>query len=491
MLSKTLTAWANGRCSPGGKDTPEPLDGRPQPGSGPGVYDDGRPLGGSLFTPADVGRGDRRHQARQARAIVAAQRKAWMERRRDEIEAIKTERRAAAYLPAGGERDASALRSYRKLKMQQHRATSDVLAGAYPYLAEAGLGTDGIFIGCDSWSGSAFVYDPWILYEHGVLTNPNQLLAGVIGKGKSMLAKSLATRSIAFGRKVYVPGDPKGEWSVVSRAVGGQAIELGGALGTRLNPLDEGPRGAGTDDDTWRVETAQRRRALLGSLTESALGRPLLSTEHTALDAALEVAVAGSDTPILPMVVDALFAPTEARLGSSLSQLRVDGRDVGHALSRLVHGDLGGLFDGPSTVRFDPNLPMVSLDLSRISGSNQLIGLVMSCASAWMEAALADPQAGRRYVIYDEAWRLIAQPSLLARMQSQWKLSRALGIANLMVIHRLSDLDAVGDANSEVRNLALGLLADCSTKIVYAQETGEASKTGEVLGLSSTEMSSS
>ena len=94
-------------------------------------------------------------------------------------------------------------------------------------------------------------------------------------------------------------------------------------------------------------------------------------------------------------------------------------------------------------------------------------------------------------MIYDEAWRLIAQPSLLARMQSQWKLSRALGIANLMVIHRLSDLDAVGDANSEVRNLALGLLADCSTKIVYAQETGEASKTGGVLGLSSTEISSS
>jgi hypothetical protein len=48
----------------------------------------------------------------------------------------------------------------------------------------------------------------------------------VIGKGKSMLAKSLATRSTAFGRKAYVPGDPKGEWSVVARAVGGQVIEL-------------------------------------------------------------------------------------------------------------------------------------------------------------------------------------------------------------------------------------------------------------------------
>jgi hypothetical protein len=452
------------------------------------MSDDGRTFGASLFTPTGTGRRHRRHHARQAREIEVAQRRAWMERRRAEVEAVKAEQRSAGYLPKGGEKGPAALRSYRKLKVQPHRATSDVLAGAYPFLAEAGLGSDGVLIGTDSWSGAAFVYDPWVLYEQGVLTNPNQLLAGVIGKGKSMLAKSLATRSIAFGRKVYVPGDPKGEWSVVTRTVGGQVIELGGTLSTRLNPLDEGPRVAGIDDETWRVETAKRRRVLLGSLTESALGRPLFSTEHSALDAAL-AAVADCGTPTLPTVVDALFDPREAWLGSSVSQLVIDGRDVGHALARLVHGDLAGLFDGPSTVRFDPSLPMISLDLSRISGSNQLIGLVMTCASAWMEAALADPDAGQRYVIYDEAWRLIAQPSLLARMQSQWKLSRALGIANLMVIHRLSDLDAVGDANSEARNLALGLLADCSTKIIYAQEAGEATKTGGVLGLSSTEMS--
>jgi type IV secretory pathway VirB4 component len=420
--------------------------------------------------------------------IEAAQRNALMQQRRAEIDAVKGEQSAAACLPANGESGARALRSYWRLKVQPHRATTDVLAGAYPFLAEAGLGTDGVFIGQDSWSTAAFVYDPWTFYKQGVLTNPNQLLAGVIGKGKSMLAKSLATRSIAFGRKVYVPGDPKGEWSVVSWAVGGQAIELGGMLSTRLNPLDEGPRVAGTDDVTWKVETAKRKRALLGSLTESALGRPLLPTEHTALDAALETTVLGSTTPILPMVVDALFVPSNAHIGSSVDQLMTDGRDAGHVLARLVRGDLAGLFDGPSTVAFDPGLPMLSLDLSRISGSDQLIGLVMSCASAWMEAALADPAAGQRYVIYDEAWRLIAQPNLLSRVQSQWKLSWALGIANLMIIHRLSDLDAVGDANSEARNLDMGLLADCSTKIIYAQETDEAKRTGRVLGLSSTEI---
>ena len=57
-----------------------------------------------------------------------------------------------------------------------------------------------------------------------------------------------------------------------------------------------------------------------------------------------------------------------------------------------------------------------------------------------------------------------------------------------MIVHRLSDLDAVGSAGSEARSLALGLLADCSTKIIYAQERGEDTKTGTALGLSSTEI---
>jgi hypothetical protein len=35
--------------------------------------------------------------------------------------------------------------------------------------------------------------------------------------------------------------------------------------------------------------------------------------------------------------------------------------------------------------------------------------------------------------------------------------------------------------------VALGLLADCSTRIIYAHERGEAEKTGAAIGLSQTE----
>ena len=389
----------------------------------------GRVIGAAGFTPPDVSRKERKARVQAARGAEAASRRALMAQRRAAIEAERRARKEASYLPASGEPGPQSLRAWRRLKIEPHRATSEVLSVAYPFLAEAGLGSDGPLIGHDSWSGAAFVYDPWALYERGVVTNPNGVLAGVIGRGKSTLAKSLATRSIAFGRRVYVPGDPKGEWTVVAKAVGGTAIELG--TGNRLNPLDEGPRPAGIADGEWRTTVRQRRLALLVSLTEQSLGRPLLPVEHTALGAALDHSVRSAETSgeiaTLPLVVETLLDPRAGHLGSTVEQLRDDGRQAGHGLGRLVFGDLAGLFDGPSTVGFDPTLPMVSLDLSRISGSDALIALVMTCASAWMEAALADPAGGQRWVIYDEAWRLMRAPTLLARMQSQWKLSRALG----------------------------------------------------------------
>ncbi len=72
-------------------------------------------------------------------------------------------------------------------------------------------------------------------------------------------------------------------------------------------------------------------------------------------------------------------------------------------------------------------------------------------------------------------------------MQAQWKLSRAHGIANLLVLHRLSDLDAVGSGGSESRALAAGLLADCSTRIVYRQEADQLTGIEAALGLTDTE----
>ncbi|MFH5824728.1 ATP-binding protein [Georgenia sp. AZ-5] len=440
-----------------------------------------------LVSPDGERRRLRKARRRAAAQVVARDREARLAEARAKRATERAERRSTVILPAAGEPGPAALRTHGRLRIPRHQDTSATWAGAYPFLAEGGLGADGVFVGQDLYSGSSFVYDPWVLYQRGLITAPNVVLAGIVGSGKSALAKSLYVRSIPFGRRVYVPGDPKGEHTAVAEAVGGRAIKLGQGMPSRLNPLDEGQRPAGFDDHSWAAQVDARRRDLLGALAETVLERRLTPLEHTAIDTALTATLRSVGVPVLPAVVDHLLHPDQR--DDTDRRLAEDGRHAGHALRRLVAGDLAGLFDGPSTVAFDPNLPMVSLDLSRVTENATLISVLMTCASAWMKSALLDPGGGQRWVVYDEAWRLMQHPALLRRMDAHWRLARHYGIANLLVFHKLSDLDNVGDHGSANRALAQSLLANAETRIIYRQETDQLGPTAAALGLNRTEAS--
>ncbi len=447
--------------------------------------DEGRLHTAVLVGPEGERRRNRKARQKAATRIETTARDAKKAEAKRRWEAEQAERRATSYLPAAGEPGPAALRTPGRLRLPKHQDTSATLAGQYPFLAEGGLGSAGVFVGQDLYSGGSFVYDPWVLYQQGLITAPNVVLAGIVGSGKSSLAKSLYTRSLPFGRRVYVPGDPKGEHTAVAEAVGGKAIVLGHGLSNRLNPLDEGHRPSTVSDAEWAMQVASRRRDLIGALAETVLDRVLSPLEHTAIDLALRDAVRSAEVPILPMVVDRILAPNPA--DDEDGRLAEDGRLVGHALRRLVAGDLQGLFDGPSTVRFDPSLPMVSLDLSRVAENSTLISVLMTCSSAWMESALSDPNGGQRWVIYDEAWRLMQYPALLRRMDAQWRLARHYGIANMLIFHKLTDLDNVGDQGSAMRALASSLLANAETRIIYRQEPDQLGATAHALGLTGTE----
>ncbi|MEU4200799.1 ATP-binding protein [Streptomyces sp. NPDC026294] len=446
-----------------------------------------------LFVPA---KSDRR-TSRAARARLAAARDQARHASRTETCAIPSglDPELRAVYPAAGRPGLASARGGSS-KLPAHRMTTATASGAYPFLAEGGLGAQGIYVGRDVHAEAAFCYDPFALYGRlDGFTNPNILLAGVIGMGKSAVAKSLAVRAVAFGYRIYVPCDPKGEWTVVARELGGQTIALGPGLCGRLNPLDAPARPTGVSEEDWRSEVRKRRLLLLGSLAKTVLRRELHPMEHTALDVALDEVVAHAEasgsTPLLGQIAHVLGSPEQldVALGEPSGRLSNAAEDLAHALRRMVHGDLAGLFDAESTVAFDPSAPMLSIDLSRLGGAGDDTALVlaMTCASAWMESALADPTGGRRWVIYDEAWRVMRHVALLERMQSQWKLSRGLGIANLMVIHRLSDLLTAGDAGSRGRALAEGLLTDCSTRIIYRQEADQLATAASLLGLTGVE----
>lgn len=399
-------------------------------------------------------------------------------------------------LPVEGEAGSRMGRSVIPAYVSTTRITSNKARVQYPFLAPAGRGGEGVLIGYDKFARGPFCFDPFVDYRKGRLSNTNMAVIGAIGTGKSSLMKCMALRDLAFGRRTFVPGDPKGEWTGVVQAVRGTVITLGGGSGARLNPLDAGRRpsrdrqeGRSVDDEQWRIMVDNQRLDLLEALVSTLMKKDLSQSEKAALRVALETA---SDrhggSPIIPTVAEEIFSPSTPMKTlegfRDHQDLKNIGREVGFALQELTRGKLRGLFDGPSTVGFDPSSPMMSINLKNFTQGSQAMSLIMACTGSWFEASLRGDDLGQRNVIYEEAHELMSFPQLLERMRSNFKLVRAWGLRNIIVLHRISDLDAVGSLGSKQRAVAEGLLSDTSTRVIYRQESDQLANTQRVLGLS-------
>jgi hypothetical protein len=371
-----------------------------------------------------------------------------------------------------------------------HQVSTAHFQAAYPAIAEPGLGARGVYIGRDVHGGS-FVYDPWVLYQQGALNDANMLVIGRPGHGKSALIKSWMYRSAVFGRTCELI-DPKGEYTPLVRALGGEVLRFSPGGATRLNPLTN-------------LGSREMREGLLEAIARAMLDRPLTQPEALGLSAALAAAddhADGADVCI-PDVTAQLRDPSEelaAQLAASRSEAQADLRECALALQRLTHGPLRGMFDQPTQASERVwDAPAVCLDLSQVGAgqaqSNLAVAIVMVCASAFLDAkrreraqraraAGRDPDKTTRG--NDECWRGLPIPGLAEYYQSAFKLSRDSGVQHILALHRLSDLRSAGDDGSRQQRLAQGLLAEASTTVVYRQHAQEVPDTADALGLSRT-----
>jgi type IV secretory pathway VirB4 component len=369
--------------------------------------------------------------------------------------------------------------SLRAAQRPGHRSTTRHAQAIYPFMAAGGLGGRGVFIGRDS-SGGAFCYDPWVLYGEGVLDDPNTIVLGKLGQGKSALVKTLLWRMLLFGRRAFVL-DVKREYGPLCEAVGVKPISLVPGAGVRLNPLASRPE-----------EHAQLE--LLRAVAVTAIGGSLTQIEAAALREALRaVRERGIREPTLPDVAAILFAPVSdmaARLRTSTERLAADARRAALALQDLCEGPLRGMFDGPTTPGLDLDAKLLVLDLHAVRDS-PAVGILMACATAWMSALLARmaerPGRERLVNVADESWKIVQHTGLGEWFQSNFKLARQFGVMNLVVLHKLADLQAAGDAGSRAARIAEGLIADASTRIVYQQDESQIPLTRTLLGLSESE----
>lgn len=355
-----------------------------------------------------------------------------------------------------------------RLHVPVHRDSTRHVQAIYPFVFSPGLGGDGVYIGNQALGG-AFVYDPFVLYNAvpRQLSNPNMLVVGDVGVGKSSLVKTYLYRQALFGRTAWIV-DPKGEYAPLAHALGTTPIRLGPGSPVRLNPLDPAP------GETDPADGRRHRAALVAALGATVLSRPLSPQERAACDHALTRLETdrGGRPATLPVVADAVLWPDPddvAQLNTTPAEHVAATRDLGLALRQVCAGQLAGVFDDTTTPGIDLTGPCVVLDLSGLADTDAA-GLLMLCATRWLTTALHRPDSRRRLIVIDEAWRLIAEPAIARWLQATWKLCRAYGAANVAVLHRITDLDTAGAAGSEQVAIAKGLIADCGTQVLYRQE---------------------
>ena len=148
---------------------------------------------------------------------------------------------------------------------------------------------------------------------------------------------------------------PKGEYLPLAEALGLTVVKLQPGGTARLNPLDRSATEAHHDPD----ELARRQTAMVAALLGSVLHRDLAPVEDAALGWAVEhLARCRAEVVTLADVARIMSDPTPKmaeRAHTSTHELGMSVNAAIHGLGKLLDRSLRGMFDGPTTVRLDPD----------------------------------------------------------------------------------------------------------------------------------------
>jgi len=310
-----------------------------------------------------------------------------------------------------------------------------------------------------SHEGGVFCFDPFTLYAQGYITNPNVLVLGEIGRGKSAFVKVLLARNAISSFLIL---DPKGEYGSLARLAGAHLIRLGAHNGA--DPF------AGV---VW--DNAPSVLTSLTLLVQAVLSRTLAPLERVLITAVSDQIVA-SAVPLTLAEFVALMDPRNVTrlMVSGIAQARVRELAAGiHIeLRRLIDGDLSGVFQIQGDGLALPS--RVVVDLSGVA-QPELVALAVTVLLRARLDQLRAGQVSQGFVVIDEAWSVVAQEHNLPIVRSLIKLARAFGACALTVSHRVSDFG--------VSPQGVALVGDMGTFVIFGQPRSELAGLGQTLGI--------
>jgi hypothetical protein len=129
---------------------------------------------------------------------------------------------------------------------------------------------------------------------------------------------------------------------------------------------------------------------------------------------------------------------------------RDDARAFAKTLEAWIGGPYGALLDTPSKVR--PRSDFVVFDMKGLESLHRLAPVVMMIVSAYVWSMISRPRQGLAWVIYDECWKLLCDPTAAKLQEELYRTARKLKAGVVSITQRIHDFLAAPGAGAILAN---------------------------------------
>ncbi len=303
-----------------------------------------------------------------------------------------------------------------------------------------------------------------IMADVKTLANPNTLVLGTPGRGKSFMVKMMMIMIYMKLRDDILICDPEGEYGPLVKKLKGQIIKLSQSSRDYINPLHIEP------DCDWSSDPIGNKCQLIMSIYEQILGAGKIGAyERSILDRCMQqlykkfqLSKDINDLPILEDLYDELAKQEEK-----------EARYLRTSLEVYVHGSLN-YFNHRTNV--DTKNRVVCFDIKKLGEQLKNLAMLVVQETVWGRVTVnRDNGRYTRYFV-DEFHLLLKEPQTATYSKEIWKRFRKWGGIPVGITQNVSDLLSSPEIQSIFYN------SDCY--ILLGQASGDADILKEALKLS-------
>jgi len=323
------------------------------------------------------------------------------------------------------------------------------LSSTFPFVSSDLSSNDGILYGVNQHNGSL------ILFDRFSLENPNSIIFGTSGSGKSYLVKLEALRYLMVGTDIIIV-DPENEYLPLAKAIGGKFFNISLASEDHINPFDLPVPGEDErPEDILRssvINLVGLLRIMLGGLT---------SEEDAIVDQAIAETYAAKD---ITSESDPATWEERVPILSDLEQVleSMEGTEsLVRRLRKFTRGAYAEFFNRKSNINLRESLTVFGVKNLEEELRPMAMFIIMRYIWKTVSSSLK-----KRVLIVDEAWWMMQTEDgasflfgLVKRARKYW-----LGVTN--VTQDVSDFMRSNYGQPIVNNSALKTLLKQSPAVI-------------------------